>query len=210
MHMPKVTPDQLEKRREEILDACEKIYRSKGFYGVTMKDIGAEITCTRPAIYRYFETKEEILLGLLVREYRSWLGKLAAVKNCADTLSREEFSAAVANTLKDQDILLRIQNMNLCEIEQNSRIEKLTEFKLVYQKLTVLFADILRCYSPKLEEHTIEPISLTFFAFLFGVYPFVFHTEKQLESMRLAGVVQTEVSIYDMVYNCLVQILPEK
>lgn len=208
--MPKVTPDQLEKRREEILDACEKIYRSKGFFGVTMKDIGAEITCTRPAIYRYFETKEEILLGLLVREYQGWLEELTSVKNCADTFSREELSAAIASTLKNHDVLLRIQNMNLCEIEQNSRIEKLTEFKILYQKLTVLFTDILRCYSPKIEDRTTEPISLTFFAFLFGVYPFVFHTEKQLESMRLAGVVQTDVSIYDMVYNCLVRILPEK
>lgn len=208
--MPKVSPDQLEKRREEILDACKKIYRSKGFYGVTMKDIGAKITCTRPAIYRYFETKEEILLGLLVREYEHWLENLSTVKSRADTLSRTELAGAIADTLKDQDVLLRIQNMNLCEIEQNSRIEKLTEFKIVYQKLTILFADILRCYSPKFDEHMIEPASLTFFSFLFGVYPFVFHTEKQLEAMRLARVRQSEVSIYDMVYNCLVQILPEK
>lgn len=208
--MPKVAPEQLERRREEIIDACEKIYRSKGFYGVTLKDIGEAITCTRPAIYRYFETKEEILLGLLVREYESWLKELSIVQNHAGILSRDGLAAAIAGTLQNRDVLLRILNMNLCEIEQNSRIENLTEFKEKYNKLTVVFAQILHFYSKKMPENTAEHISLTFFAFLFGVYPFVFHTEKQLEAMRLAGVEYAEVSIYEMVYQCLIRLLPEK
>lgn len=208
--MPKVSPEQLERRKDEIIDACEKIYRSQGFFGVTIKGISTEITCTRPAIYHYFETKEEILMALLVREYERWVEALGAVRDCADRLTREELAEVVAHTLENRDVLLRIQNMNLYDIEQNSRIEKLTEFKLLYQKLIVTLTEILKRYSEKIQESTLEPFCLTFFAFLFGVYSFVFHTEKQLESMRLAGVEQTDVTIYDMVYNCLIQILPEK
>ncbi|MCC8023778.1 MAG: hypothetical protein LIP16_00480 [Clostridium sp.] len=73
-----------------------------------------------------------------------------------------------------------------------------------------MLTEILRRFSGKIQESRIEPFCLTFSAFLFGVYSFVFHTEKQLESMRIAGVRQSEVTIYDMVYNCLLQILPEK
>ena len=208
--MPKVSPEQLEKRREEILNACEKIYRAKGFLGVTIKEISAEITCTRPAIYCYFETKEEILLALLVREYQGWLKDLAAVGDRADALTREELAGAVADTLQDRDMLLRIQNMNLYEIEQNSRVERLTEFKVEYRNLTVVFADILRRYSGNIGEQELEPLSLTFFAFLFGVYPFAFHTEKQLEAMRLAGVEQSPITIHSMVTGCLTRLLPEK
>lgn len=61
--MPKRLPKLTEKRKNEILDACEKIYRTQGFYGVTIKKISTEISFTRPAIYNYFETEEEILLG---------------------------------------------------------------------------------------------------------------------------------------------------
>lgn len=208
--MPKVAPEQLEKRKEEIIDACEKIYRTQGFFGVTIKGISTEITCTRPAIYHYFETKEEILMALLVREYERWVEALGAVRDCADSMTREELADAVAHTLENRDVLLRIQNMNLYDIEQNSRIEKLTEFKVLYQKLVVMLTEILKRYSEKIQESKLEPLCLTFFAFLFGVYSFVFHTEKQLESMRIAGVEQSDVTIYDMVYNCLIQILPEK
>lgn len=208
--MPKVAPEQLEKRKEEIIDACEKIYRTQGFYGVTLKGISEQITVTRPAIYNYFETKEEILLALLVREYERWLELLAEVGERADTLTKEGLADAVAHTLEGRDVLLRIQNMNLYDIEQNSRIEKLTEFKVLYRKAMVMFREILKRYSDKMPENSMEPLYLTFSSFLFGVYSFVFHTEKQLESMELAGVEQSDVTIYDMVYNCLIQILPEK
>ena len=45
---------------------------------------------TRPAIYNYFETKEEILLGLLIREYDSWCKALEAV---ADTAAEQNCSS---------------------------------------------------------------------------------------------------------------------
>lgn len=208
--MPKVSPQQLEKRREEIIDACEKIYRQKGFLGVTIQEISREITCTRPAVYHYFETKEEILLALLERECAAWREALVPVKEQASGLAREQLAQAIARSLEGREVLLRIQNMNLCQIEQNSRIERLTEFKIVYQKLRMTFAGILESYSPDSRSQERESLCLTFFAFLFGVYPFVFHTEKQLEAMERAGVKQHPVTICDMVYQCLIRLLPEQ
>ena len=50
----------------------------------------------------------------------------------------------------------------------------------------------------------------TFSAFLFGVFPFTKHTEKQMEAMKMANVRLNEPSIYDMVNRCLVKLIPEK
>ena len=47
--MPKVSEKHKAERRNEIINACEKIYREKGFYGVTLKEISSEISVTRPA-----------------------------------------------------------------------------------------------------------------------------------------------------------------
>lgn len=59
--------------------------RAQGFYGVTIKEISTEISLMRPAIYNYFETKEEILLGLLTIEYGEWCagleGLIVSAKN---------------------------------------------------------------------------------------------------------------------------------
>ena len=102
-----------EKRKNEILDACKEIYKTKGFYGVNIKEISTKISLTRPAIYNYFETKEDILLGLLAREYEHWCEELEAIIPSSKTMDNVALADCLANTLSDKDILLRILNMNL-------------------------------------------------------------------------------------------------
>ncbi len=208
--MPKGSPELTERRKNEILDACERVYRAQGFYGVTIKEISAETSFTRPAIYNYFESKEEILLGILTREYDVWCDELEKVACLVGKMSRRELAERLALTLRDREILLRIQNMNLFEIEQNSRIERLAEFKRRYQRSVSALAGILRSYRGEADESECTEFCEVFSAFLFGVYPFAFHTEKQLKAMELAGVRREEPSITEMVYRCLIRIIPEK
>lgn len=208
--MPKGSPELTEKRISEILNACEKIYRTQGFYGVNIKQISTEISLTRPSIYNYFETKEEILLGLLIREYDCWCGELEAVIDKANGSSRPELSRYIAHTLEDKDILLRILNMNLSEIEQNSRVERLAEFKARFKRLISLLHEILRSYKADISGAEREEFCETFSAFLFGVFPFTKHTDKQIEAMRIADVHMREPSVYEMVYQCLMKLLPER
>lgn len=208
--MPKGSPELTEKRKNEILDACEKIYAEKGFYGVTIKQISTEITLTRSAIYNYFETKEEILLGLLIREYESWCNELEKITKFSHKLNRLELSKQIAHTLEGKETLLRILNMNLFEIEQNSRVERLAEFKVQFKKSISVLCKILYYYNTDISDTECEEFCEMFSAFLFGVFPFTKHTKKQLEAMQIAGVNMKEPSIYEMIHRCLLKMLPEK
>ena len=208
--MPRQTGEQKEERKQEIINACERVYKEKGFYGVTIKEISTETSFTRPAIYTYFETKDEILLALLDREYEAWVTDLEKIRSIKVSLTRTQLAEELAHSLEEREVLLRIQNMNLYEIELNSRVERLAEFKSLYGQAVETLGAILKNQMPGTTDEECEKIILTFGAFLFGVYPFVFHTEKQLEAMEQAGVVQSEVSVYQMVYECLIRILPEK
>lgn len=208
--MPKVSREHMWDRRNEILNACEKIYSEQGFYGVTLKAISEQISVTRPAMYTYFETKDEILLALLEREYAAWAESLSNVKDEAAALDKHALAERVADTLQDRETLLRIQNMNLYEIELNSRVECLARFKTAYGRTFALLADILRAYRTDIGDRDCEAVCLSFLSFLLGVYPFAFHTEKQLEAMRMAGVRQSEATIRSMVYECLTRLLPDK
>ena len=207
--MPKVSQEHMADRRNEILNACETIYSEQGFYGVTLKAISEQISMTRPAMYTYFETKDEILLALLEREYTAWAEALSEVKAEAGRLDKHALAERIADSLQGRETLLRIQNMNLYEIELNSRVECLARFKVAYGRAYGLLADILTAYRPNIGDAEREAVCLSFLAFLLGVYPFAFHTEKQLEAMRMAGVRQSEVTIRSMVYECLARLLPE-
>ena len=58
--MRKVTPEEIARKREEIINACEKLYGTMSFREITLKDISSITSFSRPTIYNYFETKEEI------------------------------------------------------------------------------------------------------------------------------------------------------
>ena len=51
-----------ELRREEILEACSCLYGTKTFQEITLKDISGKTSLSRPSIYNYFSSKEEILI----------------------------------------------------------------------------------------------------------------------------------------------------
>jgi AcrR family transcriptional regulator len=56
-----------EQRREQILDAAEKVFFSKGFPAATVDDIAEAAELSKGTIYLYFKSKEDILLGIHLR-----------------------------------------------------------------------------------------------------------------------------------------------
>ena len=79
--MFKGTPEIISERREEIIDACEKLYQSMNFKDLTFKEIGNETSFSRPTIYNYFKTKEEIVLAMIEREFERWNADLESILN---------------------------------------------------------------------------------------------------------------------------------
>lgn len=51
-------------RRQEILTVAEKLFWQKGFHASSMDDVADAIGLTKPAIYHYFRSKDDILLEL--------------------------------------------------------------------------------------------------------------------------------------------------
>jgi AcrR family transcriptional regulator len=61
-----VAPAQRRTRRDEILEIAVKLFASRGYYGVSMDDIGAAAGVTGPALYHHFAGKEAMLAAALV------------------------------------------------------------------------------------------------------------------------------------------------
>jgi AcrR family transcriptional regulator len=63
--MPKVTEAYLETRRQHILDAAITCFARKGFHQTTMEEIGQEAGLSPGVAYRYFDSKEDIILATI-------------------------------------------------------------------------------------------------------------------------------------------------
>ncbi|MBR6982969.1 MAG: TetR family transcriptional regulator [Ruminococcus sp.] len=205
--MPKGSPELTASRKEEIVNACEKLYQTMSFKEITIKEIGAVTSFTRTSIYNYFQTKEEIFLALMQREYEEWSAEMFALAEENSAMSSADFADAIAHSLEKHEQLLKLLAMNHYDMEEHSRPERLTEFKLAYSASLDAVRACIRKFFPDTD---CESFIFVFFPFLFGVYPYSVATEKQLEAMREAKMNFKMHSIYEMIYSCVIQLLGGK
>lgn len=201
--MPAGSPERTNARKEEIINACEKLYQTMSFKEITLKEIGKETTFSRTSIYNYFQTKEEIFLALLKKEYDTWVKDLVEITETHDEMNNDEIAATLARTLNERAQLLKIMSMNHYDLEENSRMESLVEFKVSYGNALRQVMNMLAKFRPNMEVEKRQNFVYTFFPFMFGIYPYTVVTEKQKEAMAKAGVDYTYSSLYDLTYNAV-------
>ena len=146
--MIKGTPKLIAGRREEIINACEQLYQTMSFKEITLKEIGNVVPFSRPTIYNYFQTKEEIFLALYEREYDRWNEDLTAILNGSDALSVGALAEAIAGSLARREQLLKLLAMNNYDMEANSRPERLASFKVAYGESMKNMCRILSKFCP--------------------------------------------------------------
>lgn len=205
--MPKGSPELTNARKEEIINACEELYKTMSFKEITIKEIGNVTSFTRTSIYNYFQTKEEIFLALLKREYELWIAALRRTMAERTTMTKDEFAKMLAHSLEDRAQLLKIMSMNHYDMETDSRPEQLREFKVAYGKSIHTVTACLDQYFPNMESTEKQNFIYTFFPFMFGIYPYTFVTEKQRIAMEEANVNYVFMTIYEITYNFVKKLL---
>ena len=205
--MPKGSAELTNARREEIIAACRKLYETMSFKDITLKEIGQQTSFTRTSIYNYFETKEEIFLALFAQEYELFTEDLALLCGQNESLSLDELSSALARALERRPLMLKLLSMNLYDMEANSRMERLVEFKTAYGASVAALDRCLRKFVPSLDETGRQTFLYTLLPFIYGLYPYTVVTEKQRSAMEEAGIRYVYMSTYDMAYTFLRTIL---
>lgn len=198
--MPKGSEELTAARKEEIITACAELYQTMSFKEITMKEIGKATSFTRTSIYNYFQTKEEIFLALLQREYESWIESLTLIRTKHESMTPARFADALAKSLEDRKTLLKIMSMNHYDMEENSRIERLVEFKVVYGRSLAEVRNCLDKFFPDMSVGDQQDFIFSFFPFMFGIYPYTVVTEKQREAMEKAHVNYVYMTIYEITY----------
>jgi len=71
-----------DQKREAVLKTAAQLFCVQGFHNTTLADIARQLHITKPAIYHYFSSKDEILVECV-------RGALAAVEGEFETASRQ-------------------------------------------------------------------------------------------------------------------------
>lgn len=194
-------------RREEIINACEELYKKENFKDITLKQIGEKTTFSRTSIYNYFQTKEEIFLALFQREYEKWIEDLNKIYEKNERLMIEELANKLAHTIEKRPTLLKLLAMNLYDMEDNSKMEALVEFKQAYGNSIKAVKRCLDKFVTNMNEEEKTNFILSFFPFMYGIYPYAVVTAKQKETMEKADVPFKKLTIYEIAYMGTLKLL---
>jgi TetR/AcrR family transcriptional regulator, cholesterol catabolism regulator len=105
--MRKATVERQASRREEILDVAARLFQN-GYLATSLDDVAAEIGITRPALYYYFRSKEDILAAIYERAVGALIDRaslILAEKLPPDVLLCRLVEAHVRTMLKERPIV---------------------------------------------------------------------------------------------------------
>lgn len=185
-------------RREEIINACEELYKTTSFNEISIKLISEKTSFSRPSIYNYFNTKEEIFLALATKEYYKWIEDLNKIYN-KEKLSKDNFANELAHSLERRSNLLKLISVNMYEMEENSSVECVTEFKIAYGKSMDIVRNCLIKFFKDMNNKEVEKFIYTFFPFMIGIYPYAVVTDKKREAMKKANIHFKYYSLFEIV-----------
>jgi AcrR family transcriptional regulator len=112
-------PEQKEERREAILASARELAARRSVRGVSLGDIAREVGLAKSNLLRYFESREEIFLTLLLREWEEW--RVAA--------GAEPDAAGLARTLGTRPLFCDLLGEQAAVLEHNSSADAVRAFR---------------------------------------------------------------------------------
>lgn len=96
--MPKMKPEALEARRNQILQAALTCFVRAGYHKTSVDDIASQAGLSKGSIYTHFESKHALLLALLNRMIH--VAGLPGILGAETMTDREKFTAALDGVIR--------------------------------------------------------------------------------------------------------------
>lgn len=87
--MPKISPEKIQLRKQEILDKAFEIFSTKGYSQTSMEDIVRYSGISKGGLYTHFKSKEEILLAIAEKRFQlrsDWVRQMADIESASEKI----------------------------------------------------------------------------------------------------------------------------
>jgi AcrR family transcriptional regulator len=145
--MPKISDQQRQARRDQILAATWRCFSRKGIHATSMEEIIRETNLSAGAVYLYFQSKDELIFAAISSYIADLRGLLTPILMTQKPLPPQAFiyeiSSAIAKHTRRADIDLNVVIL-MCwsEAQTNKDVQALvTGFHAKYREALV---DIVR------------------------------------------------------------------
>ena len=178
-------PEQKAVRREAIIDAARSLFAELEYEEISLNAIAREAGISKPNVYRYFSTREEIFLAIFAVEYEAFLQTLLArLKRIRAKDPVRQISRAWVESATEHRTLLELLPMLMTSMEKNSTVEQLVQFKKwSFEQFGELVEALARVY-PRLTTEQWMSVVQSALAMMAGLWPMTNPGENVLEAIQ--------------------------
>ena len=178
--------EQIANRQQEIINSCYSLYAHGNYDDITFGKISEITSISRPSIYNYYITREEILLDVLEKEYFKWYENLKKQFNENIRLNKAELKQLLINSFDGFDIFLRLLSIQYSIIEKNCSFEKLTQFKMNTQLILKSLEIVVGKTFPRSCIDARSTFVLMIFSTIGTIFEMCNPNETEIKAMKIA------------------------
>lgn len=155
-------------RLDHILTVSSALLEASSLNDFTVDAVATHAHLSKPALYNYFPTKEEILLELYRRHLRAWMERLSSeILATLSDMDRERFNRLFIDSFLEKPLLAKLTPHLAPTLEQNVTAKTYNAFKRETATLTESFAQLLVTVE-RANEETCHKIALAYMTALVG------------------------------------------
>lgn len=195
----KTLQDQCNNRKQEIIQTVNKMFDEMDYQDISMKTISEHISISRPALYCYYNNKEEIILEILQKDYLKFISDITNA-----VLSSKDLVKDITDIYLSNIRLLKIVSTYLTDIETHVSVNCLVQFKKPLVELFKNLEDAFINKYPSTSKDIIKTIINSLLMLTFGLYPMIYPNNNQIEAMKKVGMNYcTPLQAHSFCYNYL-------
>lgn len=166
------TPEQKAARRKQLLVAAEKLFRERDPATVSLREIAETAGMTKANTYRYYDSKEAIMLVLYRNALQAWITTVVAtLKTPGRFWSGESVAELLANSLAERPRLLDLLANASSVLERNVSSDFLREHTQGLAQDVAPLKAALKAALPSLKPERIEEFLTALLAVCSGLWP---------------------------------------
>jgi len=116
-----------EERRNDILDAAERLFTTKGYSATTVNDILQTVGIAKGTFYYYFQSKEEVMDAVVMRFIDTEIEAAQAIATDPNLQAAEKLFQIIMAHNRDTDrkeqMIEQLHEINNAEMHQKSLVE---------------------------------------------------------------------------------------
>lgn len=165
-------PGQKEQRRHELIAAAHRLLVQGGLEAVTLSAIARAAGLAKSNVYRYFESREEILLDILVADELAWVGELeTGLAPLAGSGDIDAVATEVARTIAARPVTCQLISVVANVLEHNLSGQAVLRFKARVMELSIRIRNALLAALPDLPHDRTEALLRYLHALVAGLWP---------------------------------------